>query len=256
MQWHCFPQTPDSLDVNAIYNNALVPCVLHESRNLICSLLVDHDADQVKAGIKATGNSSSCNHSQSTKTERSSASIALTSGVALLPRIATLASIGWSTGIRLAAHIWVLLQITKVETKVVDNISLLHYIAALGKISLASLRADLFEFSIEVGMSRGRQSIEDALLSEEEAASADGQEGTLLLGELLLEVRPSLDETERLGLVLDDGIGSSTWDDQDIELLKTSIGILDLHVSAEGSTLLGNCVFLVCREGNFEGFGS
>jgi len=64
-------------------------------------------------------------------------------------------------------------------------------------------------------------------LGQEEGARADGHEGTLAAGVLDLHVGVGLDEAQWLHLVLQDLIGAASGDDEDVELGKALVGILE-----------------------------
>jgi len=252
--------TPDASNINAINNNALLPLILHDSRNFSSRVLTDHDTHKVQARIQTTCNATRGDDSQSTKLNLSTTSNTLAAGVTLLPSVAALACHGWtsSSNICLAADIWVLVEIAQVEPQVIDHVSLFHEIAAFCQLLLRTGTADILELCVEIGVCGGRQAIEDALLSEEEGAGVDGEESSFLLWIFLLDVGVGLDEVERLGLLFipDDVFGVAARDDDDVELVETVLGFIVTHVRTETGTLGRDRVFIVGAEGDLEGFGS
>lgn len=248
-------ELPNALDINSVDHNALGPGILHDASDLIRGLLADHNAHQIQAGINTRCDTARSDDSQSTKSQRGSASIALTTHVALLPRITALATHRWPSGIGLAAHIWILLRVTQIETQVIDHVSLLDEIASLGQIALGNLAVELLELGAPVGMCGGREARKDALLCEEHAAGAHAHEGALLLGVLLLEVGEGLDEAEGLGFGFDDGFDAAARDDEDVEFGEALESTFEVEVGAEGSSLSGDGVLFLSGEDGFEGLG-
>jgi hypothetical protein len=71
----------------------------------------------------------------------------------------------------------------------------------------------------------------------------------------LLEVREGFDDAERFGFVLDDGFGSATRNNEDIELSEPLHGALEVSVSSEGGSLGGDGVLFFGGEDGFKSFG-
>merc|ERR1712058_7729 len=115
--------TPDALDVNTINHNTLLPLILHDALNLLCRLLTDHNTNQIQTGIKTTSDATGSDDSQTTKTERRTTSIALATGITLLPRVTALPTHRRTSRIRLAANIRVLIRITEIKSQVINHIS-------------------------------------------------------------------------------------------------------------------------------------
>ena len=247
--------TPNALDINSVNHNTLVPGILHDASDLMRSLLADHNAHQVQAGVNTRRDAARRDDSQSTESQQGSASVALPSHVALLPRITALATHGRPSGIRLATHVWILLWVAQIEAQVIDDVSLLDEIASLGQIALGDLAVELLEFGAPVGMCCGGEARQDALLSEEHAAGADAHECALLLGVLLLEVGEGLDEAEGLGFGFDDGFDTAARDDEDVEFGEALESTLEVEVGAEGGSLGADGVFFLGGENSFEGLG-
>ena len=101
----------------------------------------------------------------------------------------------------------------------------------------------------------GRQAVEDTLLSKEEGAGADGEEGAFALGVFLLDVGEGFYEAERFGFGFEDGVDIAARDNEDVEFGEAGIGFLKVDVRAEASALLGGCMFGEGDEGGGEGFG-
>ncbi len=103
-------------------------------------------------------------------------------------------------------------------------------------------------------MCSGRQAAEDALLSKEEGAGADGEQSAFALRVFLLDVGEGFDEAEGFGFGFEDGVDVAAGDDEDVKLGEASIGFLEIDVRAEAGALLGGCVFSEGDEGGGEGF--
>lgn len=101
-------------------------------------------------------------------------------------------------------------------------------------------------------MSGGREAGEDALLGKEEGAGADGEESTLARGVLLLEFGKGSDQGEGFGARLKDGSGSSTDDDEDVEVVEAVVSLLEGDLGADDNTLLRDDLGLGGRDGAFE----
>lgn len=107
-----------------------------------------------------------------------------------------------------------------------------------------------------VGVGSSTLAGQDALLSEEEAACADGEEGTFAARILLLQLGKGFDDAQRFGLGLEDGIfAGSTRNNEDVEFGQASQSFLEIDVGAEGSALVGDGVLCLGGKSALEGFG-
>lgn len=100
-----------------------------------------------------------------------------------------------------------------------------------------------------------REAGEDAGLTEEERAGADGEYGAFFVGVFLLEVREGFDKAEGFGFGFEDRVGAAAGDHEDVEFREARIGFFEVHVCAEGGALGGDGVFFGGDEGGSEGFG-
>jgi len=205
-----------------------VPLVLHEASDLVGRLVADEGADKVEGGVEARGDSTTGDDAQTAQLERGSSGVALSARVALLERETALSGVARAAAVFVtAADIWVVVLLAQVEAEVVDDVALLHDVGALRHVALGRRLAQVLQSDDEVGVGGGAEAGEDTGLGQEEGARADGHEGTLAAGVLDLHVGVGLDEAQWLHLVLQDLIGAASGDDEDVELGKALVGILE-----------------------------
>lgn len=112
--------------------------------------------------------------------------------------------IGRATTVGLAVDIWVLVLVTNVKTKVVDDItSVLDNIGTLGHVPHSGVAAKVLKGRHVVWVGSSRQTGKDALLGEEEGSSADRHDGTLPGRIFLLDLGKLGDKVKWLSLGLD-----------------------------------------------------
>lgn len=104
-------------------------------------------------------------------------------------------------------------------------------------------------------MCGGGEAGENALLGKEKRAGADGQEGTLVGGVLLLQLDEGGNEGERFGISLDDLVAVAADDDEDVKLAEALVGLLEGDLGANGDARVGNNLGLSGRDGTLEGLG-
>lgn len=75
-------------------------------------------------------------------------------------------------------------------------------------------------------------------------------------GILLLNRAVGRDEVEGFGLGLEDGIGVTTQDDQDIIVLQRGVGLLEGNLGADKDTRVRKDLRLSTSNGDVEGLGS
>ena len=74
------------------------------------------------------------------------------------------------------------------------------------------------------------------MLSQEEGAGADGEDGAFTLRVFLLEVGEGPDDTERFGFVLEHAINGSTRDNENVKFTQTSVRLFVVDMSSEAGT--------------------
>lgn len=233
------------LNINSVDNNTLLPVVHHGVADLGGRLDAGVDADDIECSINGTGGATGGDDSEATEDKRGTTGDALTACAALFPGIGTLSRIGrttLATSIGLLANVWVLIWVTKVEAEVVDDESGLHDIWSLGEVSLGGLRTESLESAQVVWVGGGTEAGEHTKLTKVHGGDTDGEDGTLALWVLLLNVGKGADDLEWLwrwlGLGLDDGLKVTTWDHKDIELGEALLDFLVAHVSLESDTVV------------------
>lgn len=227
--------------------------------NTLGALNAGVNAYKVKTGVDSTSGSSSSDDSESAQHQRGTTSDRLSASRRLLPGVGALASIRWTTtsaGIGSLADVWVLIWVlSKVESQVINHISLLHNIRAFSQISLRSLRTNILKLSKEIRVRGGTQAGKHAELTEEEGGGADGEDCALTAWVFLLDVGKGLEDAEGLGLLLDNGLEVAAGDDEDVEggegLLQVGVGAVGFEEDAVG----GFDGWRAGGEDAFEGFG-
>lgn len=234
-----------SLNINPINNNTLLPVVHHGVADLGGRLDTGVDADNVESSIDGTGCAASGDDTEATKDERGTTGDTLTACGALLPGIGSLSGIGratLATSIGLLADVWVLIWVTKVKAEVVHDKACLHDVWSLSKISLSGLCTESLESAQVVWVSGGTETSEHTKLTKVHGGNTDGKDGTLTLWVLLLNIGKGTDDLEWLwrwlGLGLDDGLEVSTWDHQDVEFGEVLLDFSVAHVSLESDTVV------------------
>lgn len=104
-------------------------------------------------------------------------------------------------------------------------------------------------------MGSGREASEDTLLGKEERTGADGEEGTLVGGVLLLQLREGLDERKGLGVVLENVLTVAANNDENVKVAEALIGLLEGDLGANCNTRVGDDLGLCGRNGTLEGLG-
>lgn len=230
-----------------------MPFILHEARNLISRLVADERADKIQRRVKASSDTAAGNDAEAPQLELRSTSIALAAGIALLERDTSLSGIaGAASGIWTTANVGVVVFLSEVEAKIVDDVALFHDVGAFTEVTLSGRLAEILETDYGVWMGGCAQAGEDARLGEEQGAGADGDEGTLAAGVFLLDVGVGLDEAEGLELVLEDDVDVAARDDEHVELREALVGFFEGDVGVEGNALGGGDGLLVRGKGALE----
>ncbi len=115
---------------------------------------------------------------------------------------------------------------------------------------------DDLHFGHVIRMRGRRQPAQDTELGEEERARADGHQGTLTRGVLLLQLGEGLDDGEGLVLGLEHFVGTAAGDDEDVDLGQALHGLGEVDVGAEGGALGCDHVLGGACEEDAEGFGA
>jgi hypothetical protein len=140
--------------------------------------------------------------------------------------------------VRLAANVWILVLIAQVKAEIVNNISsILDDVGPLLQLSLGSVAAQDLKFGHMIRVGCGRQPGENARLGEEEGSGANGEQGPLAGGIILLNLCEGIDEGQRLGLVLQDIFAIATEDDENIKVLQALMGFFEADLGADDNTL-------------------
>jgi hypothetical protein len=221
----------------------------------------DHGGDQVQGRVHASRDSAAGDDSKPTELhvlplDQALAPLAQLESIAALPRDALASSLG-------AGEIWTFVEdegvlvevLAQVKAGIVDYIALFHHVGALEIAKLGSLDAHVLESGVVVGVGGGTESLQDARFGEEERASADGEEGTLLAGILLLQLGVGFDEVHGLGVGLEDGLDASAGDDEDVVVLNVLMGVIKVDVSFECGPLSRFYTLRGSSNGEFKGFG-
>jgi hypothetical protein len=167
-----------------------------------------------------------------------------------------LPGVGWAPGIRLAADVGVLVLVAELVAEIVHHIAgVLDDVGMLAQVSDDGVAAQGLELGEEVGMGRGSKAREDALLGQEQRPGADRKQCALAAGVLLLELRIGRDEAERLSLLLQGLLAVTAEDDEDVEVVKTVIGLLPRALRANDDALLRKDLGFAGGDGDLEGLG-
>ena len=130
------------------------------------------------------------------------------------------------------------LLLAKIEPSIVDDVALLQDIGAHGEVTSGRLLADLLKAGVVVWVGGGRKALKHALLSQQERADVDSEDGALLVRVLLLELGVLGEEAKRLRLLLEDLEDAlAAGDDDDIKVPDLGVGVLVVHVGLDGETL-------------------
>ena len=182
----------------------------------------------------------------------------------MLPRVLELGRLevhlpsvgGSASSVGLAADIRVLVLVAEVKAKVVDHVSgVLNDVGTLSEVAGGSLAAEDLKLGHVVGVGRGRQAREDILAGKEERACADREDCTLAGRVLFLKLGKVVDETERLGLLVQDLLRVAAEDDENVKLLEAVVGLLEGDLRADEDALLGKDLGLGAGDGDFESLG-
>lgn len=162
---------------------------------------------------------------------------------------------GSASSIGLATNVWVLILIADVEAKVVDDVAgVLKHIGALLEVASSSIAALVLELGHVVGVAGGRKARENAFAGKEEGAPGDGQDSSLSAGITLLELGKVVDETERLGIGLEDRLRVAAEDDENVKVLEAVVGLLEGNLRTDNGTLLRENLGFISDNGDFKGF--
>jgi hypothetical protein len=160
-------------------------------------------------------------------------------------------------GIGLATDVGVLILVAKVETEVVDDVAcVLDNVGTLLEVARGSIAAHILEAGHVIGVGSSRKAGEDTLLRKEKGSSANGQDGTLLGGILLLQFGEVADEGKRLVLFLKDFSTVASENNEHVELLEAFVSLFVGDLRADNYALLRQNLGLGTSSGDFEGLGS
>jgi hypothetical protein len=104
-------------------------------------------------------------------------------------------------------------------------------------------------------VSGGRQTRENALVSEEQRAGADRHEGPLVGRVALLQLRVGRDEVEGLGLILNDRLDIAADHHHDVEVREALVGLFERDLGADDDALVADDLGFAGGDGHLEGFG-
>lgn len=213
--------------------------------------------DQIECGIHPRRHSSGRKHPQPSQRQCPPSHHTLPP-VTRLPRIAPLPGNALLSPIRpLIQHKRVLLKLlSQVEACVVHDVALLHDIRPLAHISGSGVLAQLLQLRVIVRVRGCGEALQDARLSEEEAARADAEEGAFPGGVLLLEGGPLLDESEGLFVLFEDDVGIAAGDEENVEVTERFVRGLVAHVGFDGDGLVRDDADFGGAGADFEGRGA
>lgn len=164
---------------------------------------------------------------------------------------------GAASVVGLATDIRVLVFVSEIEAKVVDDISgILNNVGALLKVAGSSLAAENLKLGHVVDVCSGGEAGKDTLAGKEEGAGADGEDSALTAGVLLLEFGKVVDEAEGLGLLLENFLRVASEDDENVKVLEAIVRLLEGDLGADHDTLFGKNLGFIGGNGDFKGLGS
>lgn len=120
------------------------------------------------------------------------------------------------------------------------------------EVASSSVTADILELGYIIGVGGGSEAREDTLAGEEERAGANGEDGSLPGGILLLQLREVIDEAEGFGFLRKDLLGVASKDDEDVKVLKTLMGILEGDLGVNHDALVGEHLGLRTSNGDLK----
>lgn len=226
------------LNINSIVHNPLLPIMLQRILHTLRALNTSIDTHQIQRCVDTTSCPTRSNDSQTTQHQASSACDRLSASGRLLPRVATLAGVGWATSgtrIRLLTDIRILIRVlAQIESQIIHDVAFLNNIWSLRQIPLSGLATNVFEFREIVWMRGSREAGEHTELPKEEGGGADREDCAFAGGVFLLDFGEVLQNIQRLGLLFDNRLEIASWDNQNIKLRKLWLDLNVSCVSLEG----------------------
>jgi len=275
---HVLRSITSPLDVGAVDDNTLAPFVAHDASDLFGALLTDEGSDHVQGTVDAGQHARRGQDAKSTEAQLGALEHALATGVAHLqadgtlasgtraaPTVGTLLDRARRGTLRHAALLAVLLLgqqvrvfiliLAKIEAQVIDDVTGVDDIGAVGQVTLRSVAADDLELGHVVRVRGGRKAGEHACITQDQRAGAHAEQGALAGRVFLLLLGKGFDEAHRLRLGLEHLLGAAADNDQNVDLVQAAHGVCVAEMGLDGGALGAGDVLIAASEDGAESFG-
>ena len=193
----------------------------------------DHRGDQIQARVETARDAPARDHSQPAEPQRRAARIRFPPLDRLLPRVAALARNGFAPPVRpLRQYERILVHLlAEIEAGVIDDIILLHDVRLLEVAAAGGFLADDLHLGVVVRVGGGGHALQQAGVRQGEGARADGHEGALFAGVLLLQGGEGFDERDGLAVRLQHGVHpAAAGDDEHVVVVQIFVRVVEIDV--------------------------